>query len=30
MPVLVMGAVGMLCVGINFSRLQEKRARASA
>ena len=27
MPVLVLGAVGMLCVGLNFSRLQEKRAR---
>ena len=26
MPVLVMGAVGMLCVGMNFSRLQLKRA----
>lgn len=25
MPVLVLGAVGMLCVGMNFSRLQEKR-----
>nr|WP_314626958.1 MFS transporter [uncultured Noviherbaspirillum sp.] len=28
MPVLVLGAVGMLCVGMNFSRLQEKKARA--
>jgi predicted MFS family arabinose efflux permease len=28
MPVLVLGAIGMLCVGINFSRLQAKRARA--
>ena len=28
MPVLVLGAVGLLCVGINFSRLQESRARA--
>ena len=27
MPVLVMGAVGMLCVGMNFSRLQGKKAR---
>lgn len=26
MPVLVMGAFGMLCVGMNFSRLQLKRA----
>jgi predicted MFS family arabinose efflux permease len=28
MPVLVLGAVGMLCVGVNFSHLQEKRAKA--
>jgi predicted MFS family arabinose efflux permease len=28
MPVLVLGAVGMLCVGMNFSRLQEKKGRA--
>jgi predicted MFS family arabinose efflux permease len=28
MPVLVLGAVGMLCVGMNFSRLQEKKVRA--
>ena len=28
MPVLVLGALGMLCVGMNFSRLQQKRARA--
>ena len=28
MPVLVLGAVGMLCVGMNFSRLQGKKARA--
>ena len=28
MPVLVLGAVGMLCVGMNFSRLQEKKSRA--
>ena len=28
MPVLVIGAAGMLCVGLNFSRLQSKRARA--
>lgn len=27
MPVLLLGAVGMLCVGLNFSRLQETRAR---
>jgi predicted MFS family arabinose efflux permease len=27
-PVLVLGAVGMLCVGLNFSRLQQKKARA--
>jgi predicted MFS family arabinose efflux permease len=26
--VLVLGAFGMLCVGMNFSRLQQKRARA--
>ena len=30
MPVLVAGAVGMLCVGLNFSRLQVQRARAGA
>lgn len=28
MPVLVLGAVGMLCVGMNFSRLQEKKVRS--
>lgn len=27
MPVLILGASGMLCVGMNFSRLQLKRAR---
>jgi predicted MFS family arabinose efflux permease len=27
MPVLVLGAAGMLCVGLNFSRLQQKRIR---
>jgi predicted MFS family arabinose efflux permease len=27
-PVLVLGAVGMLCVGLNFSRLQQKKASA--
>lgn len=27
MPVLVLGALGMLCVGMNFSRLQQKRMK---
>jgi predicted MFS family arabinose efflux permease len=27
-PVLVLGAIGMLCVGLNFSRLQSKRVKA--
>ena len=30
MPVLVLGAAGMLGVGLNFSRLQQKRIRARA